>query len=757
LIWDNGAPTLSVNGDQDGIDVGYQGGNGFQITVQADTKTNFLKIFTGCYGEQLHLNATLSDASAPAYDDYSVTDPTESGVTGVYTIEFAAASSGQTLAVTLSVGTNVFDTNYANTTLQAAALFGQAPAFGGTQPASQTNWVGLNAQLTAEASGDPSVPLSYQWWVEAKGVYAPLADGSQISGSGTPTLTISNLLPANGTNYYVVVTNAYGAVTSSVATLTVLPITGTLIGGATTAPAAVDLTVAGTLDWADWGVLTGNLPNYLEQKAGGANQISDITLIGPAPNGPFTYDNALVAYSWGNGTPDTAVSGTTTGIYFNNVGNGYQITVPADTTKKILTVYAGGWNCQVQLEAALSDSSAPSYAAPSLTCSTAQAADAYTIDFAAASPGQTLTATVYCLTDSGNCTLMAATLAGPQPLILTQPASQTNNVLTTAQLTAAAEGWPPLSCQWWGEAKGVYAPLADGGQISGSQTPTLTISNLLLANGTNYYLVVTNAYGAITSSVAALTVFPVTGTLIGSAATAPATVDLTALGTLDWADWGVLSGNPPNYLEQKAGGTNQISDITLIGPGPNGPFTYDNALVAYSWSDGTPDPSISGTTTGIYFNDMNNGYQITVPADTTNRILTVYAGGWNCQVQLAASLSDSSAPRFISPSLTCSTAQAADAYAIEFAAGSPGETLTVSVYCLTAGGNCTLMAATLQEAPVSLQFGLVGSSLRLTWPSGTLQQATNLIGPWTAITATSPLTVTPSPSTPEMFYRVKVH
>src|SRR5208282_922022 len=212
--------TLSANGDQDGIYVGYQGGNGFEIKVPANTKTNFLMVFTGCYGEQLHFNASLSDGSAPAYDDYSVTDPTESGVTGVYTIEFAAASSGQTLTVTMDVGTNVFDTNYANTTLQAAALFGQAPAFGGTQPGSQTNWVGLNAQLTAQASGDPNVPLSYQWWVEGKGVYAPLVDGGQISGSQTITLTISNLSLANGTNYYVVVTNVHGAVTSSVATLT---------------------------------------------------------------------------------------------------------------------------------------------------------------------------------------------------------------------------------------------------------------------------------------------------------------------------------------------------------------------------------------------------------------------------------------------------------------------------------------------------------------------------------------------------------
>ena len=425
LIWDNGNPTLSANGDEEGIYVGYQGGNGFQITVPADMTPKFLKIYTGCYGEQLHLNATLSDASAPTYDDYSVTDPTESGVTGVYTIKFAAASSSQTLTVNLDAGTNVFDTNYANTTLQAASLFGQAPAIGGSQPASQTNWVGLNAQLTVQASGDPGVPLSYQWWVEANRVFVPLADGGQISGSTTPTLTISNLVSANATNYYVVITNVYGAATSSVATLAVLPITGTLNGTAVAAPATADLTAEGTLDWAHWGL---NVATDFDDKEGGGNQISNITLIGPSQNGPFQYDNALVAYSWGDGTPDTTAAVTTTGIYFNNFDNGYQITVPADTTKRILRVYAGGWNTTVHFGASLSDESAPPYIDEShcycrrcrphgclydRVCRGIGGPDPY---------GQRLLFNRAVAT----CTLMAATLYWPAAATLwTQPASQT--------------------------------------------------------------------------------------------------------------------------------------------------------------------------------------------------------------------------------------------------------------------------------------------------------------------------------------------
>jgi hypothetical protein len=68
-----------------------------------------------------------------------------------------------------------------------------------------------------------------------------------------------------------------------------------------------------------------------------------------------------VAYSWNNGTPTAGSSGTTTGIYFNGSGNGYQLTVPADTTSKTLRIYLGSFKARGRLEASLSDGSAEPY------------------------------------------------------------------------------------------------------------------------------------------------------------------------------------------------------------------------------------------------------------------------------------------------------------------------------------------------------------------------------------------------------------
>ena len=87
------------------------------------------------------------------------------------------------------------------------------------QPASQTNFAGLNAMFNVNVTGYP--PLFYQWQVQSNGVYTNLNNGGQFSGVTAATLTISSVAGGNGTNYDVVVTNAFGSVTSSPAALTI--------------------------------------------------------------------------------------------------------------------------------------------------------------------------------------------------------------------------------------------------------------------------------------------------------------------------------------------------------------------------------------------------------------------------------------------------------------------------------------------------------------------------------------------------------
>ena len=92
------------------------------------------------------------------------------------------------------------------------------PTYALVAPLAQTNKAGTMASLTATSDGFPSTSLSYQWRKDAN----PLSDTSNISGSTTPTLTLSNLLAANAGSYDVIVANARGSATSGVATVAVV-------------------------------------------------------------------------------------------------------------------------------------------------------------------------------------------------------------------------------------------------------------------------------------------------------------------------------------------------------------------------------------------------------------------------------------------------------------------------------------------------------------------------------------------------------
>jgi hypothetical protein len=89
------------------------------------------------------------------------------------------------------------------------------------QPVSQTNTQYSTATFSVAAAG--TAPLNYQWSNSGGPLSdGPTGSGSVIIGSATATLTLTNISPADSDSYSVVVTNSGAAVTSSVATLTVL-------------------------------------------------------------------------------------------------------------------------------------------------------------------------------------------------------------------------------------------------------------------------------------------------------------------------------------------------------------------------------------------------------------------------------------------------------------------------------------------------------------------------------------------------------
>ena len=102
--------------------------------------------------------------------------------------------------------------------------------------------------------------------------------------------------------------------------------------------------------------------------------------------------------------------------------------------------------------------------------------------------------------NNGSATL-ASVLAGA-PVLTSQPLSRTNQAGTAATFSVTAFGSEPLGYQWYRNG----AALTNGGGISGSTSASLSVNPTRGTDTGDYWVIVTNAYGAVTSSVAVLTV-----------------------------------------------------------------------------------------------------------------------------------------------------------------------------------------------------------------------------------------------------------
>ncbi|MGA2788292.1 MAG: PEP-CTERM sorting domain-containing protein [Verrucomicrobiota bacterium] len=165
-------------------------------------------------------------------------------------------------------------------------------------------------------------------------------------------------------------------------------------------------------------------------------------------------------------------------------------------------------------------------------------------------------------------------------------------------------------------------------------------------------------------------------------------VNLSALGTEDWALWGYGSGGTSTSLAPdvtKAGGSG-ISSLTYLNPHsqPLRGLGQFHINFGFSWTDGNTVASASGAWGGLQSNDaagpglgVGEGFSFTVPADTFERILNVYVDEHLGVGKLTATLSDGSAPAYVNSAIPIG-ANSPGVYTIDYSAASPGQTLTVS-------------------------------------------------------------------------------
>ena len=184
---------------------------------------------------------------------------------------------------------------------------------------------------------------------------------------------------------------------------------------ASTPDDAVDLTAAGSSDWALWDHGLDPSTSSLtptDTKANGGRQISDLTVVGNATTTTRNFGQFATGvpfhFGWSDGVPTASATGQSAGITAPQAGTGLSFTVPADTTQRTLKIWTSAHFANGTLTASLSDSSAPdkswpvSAVAGQFTNTGENVPFVFTISYAAASADQHLTVT-WSEDSSNNC------------------------------------------------------------------------------------------------------------------------------------------------------------------------------------------------------------------------------------------------------------------------------------------------------------------------------------------------------------------
>ncbi|MEI7729643.1 MAG: immunoglobulin domain-containing protein [Verrucomicrobiota bacterium] len=360
------------------------------------------------------------------------------------------------------------------------------PAITG-QPQSQTCAAGTMASFNVTATG--TAPLAYQWY---KSVISQ--QSAVISGATNSAFSLQPLALGDAGSYYCVVSNAYGAATSSVASLTLLVYPPVITGqpqnqtnrlGTTalfnvTASSLIPLSYQWMRVGASFPIATTSqltIPMVQATDAGSyycvvstadgrvVSKLATLTVLSPPvitvqpqsqsnPLGaPVSFTSVAVgtsplAYQWykavtSNQSP--VISGATNSVY--------RLTAVA-------ALDAGSYYCVVSNVYGMATSAVASL------------------------------------------TLLYA------PAILTQPDHQLAPLGAPAYFKVTAAGFEPLGYQWYkAVTSSNQSPVVSGqwSVVSGQWSHEFSLQPLALGDVGSYYCVVSNAYGMATSAVATLT------------------------------------------------------------------------------------------------------------------------------------------------------------------------------------------------------------------------------------------------------------
>lgn len=389
--------------------------------------------------------------------------------------------------------------------------------------------------------------------------------------------------------------------------------------------------------------------------------------------------------------------------------------------------------------------------------------------------------------------IVSGTVPGT-PSIITSPQNTTNYFGDTVTLTMSAAGTAPLSYFWFTNLN--TAALTDGGTISGSTTPTLTMAFVNTNQAGNYQVIVSNSAGTATSAVAHLTVnvrTPIVTTIAylhtlhdaNFALTDKTNIyvvegNVTTIGDLNTTTSGEVDSF---FMQDSTGGI----DVFYRGgfPFPNfgdhvritAPMDQYSALLEMAPINGNPAHSVVILGSGSppapqYFNFSTLPTPTVMEESIEGRYLVVsnvFLGITNADPHLVGGetifmtnlthqvfkLYVANNPLLGPIGYPLPGSFAASVKGVMSQAQSSGTVLT-NGYDMILSDFSQIVVGT---GPTPLNFQLSGPNLQLTWSdaSFSLQSSTNVTGPYNVISgATSPFTTNTASATSgaQLFFRL---
>ena len=362
-------------------------------------------------------------------------------------------------------------------TSDAAMLTVITPPSVSAQPSSITVNAGSMGSLSLTAQG--SQPLAYQW----NRISVPLTNGATMSGATTPSLTLLSASAADAGSYKCVVTNSAGSATSGLATVTVIlppwittqPGDKTLSTGAT---ATFNVGANGTAPFTFTSMKNGSPIANGGHISGATTATLTLASISDSDGGSYS---CTVSNSAGGATSVEAALSVSHASAFTSQPSSQTLNA---CDSLVLSVSIGGTTTPtyqwMHNGSAIFDGTNSTYSVNAVT-----GVDAGT----------------YYVQVTGDSVLNSsnAVVTVHDPVILAEPGDNCVSVNATNVFFVQACG-DALKYQWYFAGSGS----ASGTALSGQTNSTLTIGPANTQNSGQYFCIMSNSFGSVTSRVASL-------------------------------------------------------------------------------------------------------------------------------------------------------------------------------------------------------------------------------------------------------------